>query len=65
MRQDLQAASEALPAKARAAEAEPLQKELDTLANRRGPQPLADIISLVLARLANAMVESTSESARP
>jgi transposase len=65
MRQDLQAAVDALPAKARAAEADPLQKELDTLTQRRGPQPLADIISLVLARLAGTVVQSMSESARP
>lgn len=65
VRHDLQAAIEVLPAKARAAEAEPLQKELDNLAQRRGPQPLADIITIVLARLAGTMVESTTEGARP
>jgi transposase len=65
MRQDVQVAIEQLPTKARAAEVDPLQKELDTLAQRRGPQPLAEIITLVLARLAGAMVQSTSESARP
>lgn len=65
MRQDLQTAIDALPAKARAAEADPLEKEFEALDKRRGPQPLADIISLVLARLAATVVQSTSESARP
>ena len=62
----LEAAAEQLPPKSRAAEAVPLQKELDALAHRRGPQPLAEIIPLVLARLAGRMVQSKpSESAEP
>jgi transposase len=66
LRRDLEAAADQLPAKARAAEAEPLQQELDALARRRGPQPLAEIIPLVLARLAGPVVQSTpSESAEP
>ena len=66
MRHDLLAAAEQLPAKSCAAEAEPLQKELDALARRRGPQPLAAILPLVLARLAGPVVQSeASESARP
>jgi transposase len=66
MRHDLLAAAEQLPAKNCAAEAEPLQKELDALARRRGPQPLAAILPLVLARLAGRVVQSqASESARP
>jgi transposase len=66
IRRDLEAAVEQLPLKSRAAEAEPLQKELDALARRRGPQPLAPIIHLVLARLAARVVQSTpSESAGP
>ena len=66
LRHDLEAAVEQLPAKSCAAEAEPLQKELDALARRRGPQPLAAIIPLVLARLAGRVVQSeASESARP
>jgi transposase len=66
MRQDLEAAAGQLPAQQRAAEAEPLQKQLDALAHRRGPQPLAEIIPLVLARLADRVVQSTpSESAGP
>jgi transposase len=66
MRQDLEAAVEQLPVQARAVEARPLQKELDALGRRRGPQPLAEIIPLVLARLAGTVVESTpSERAEP
>ena len=66
MRCDLEAAVEQLPAKSCAAEAEPLQQELDTLGRRRGPQPLAEIIPLVLARLAGRVVQSaSSESAGP
>jgi transposase len=66
MRHDLEVAAEQLPAQQRAAEAEPLQKQLDALANRRGPQPLAEIISLVLARLAGRVVQSKPhESAGP
>ena len=66
MRQDLEAAAGQLPAKYRAAEAEPLQEQLDALAHRRGPQPLAEIIPLVLARLADRVVQSTpSESTGP
>ena len=66
MRQDLEAAVAQLPAKYRAAEAEPLQKELDALARRRGPQPLAELIPLVLARLAGRVVQSQPhESAGP
>jgi hypothetical protein len=66
LRQDLEAAVEQLPLKNRAAEAEPLQEALDALGRRRGPQPLAEIIPLVLARLAARVVQSTpSESAGP
>jgi transposase len=65
LRRDLEVAADQLPQKARAAEAEPLQQELDTLAQRRGVQPLATIIPLVLARLAGRVVQSTSESAEP
>jgi transposase len=66
MRQDLEAAVAQLPPASRAAEVPPLQKELDAVARRRGPQPLAEIIPLVLARLAGRVVQSTpSESAGP
>lgn len=66
LRQDLEAAVEQLPAKSRAAEAPPLQQVLDAVARRRGPQPLAEILPLVLARLAGPVVQSqASESAGP
>jgi transposase len=66
LRQDLEAAVEQLPAASRAAEAEPLQKQLDAVARRRGPQPLAEILPLVLARLAGRVVQSeSSESVGP
>lgn len=66
MRHDLEAAVDQLPPRSRAAEAKPLQQELDALARRRGPQPLTEIIPLVLARLAGRVVQSTpSESAGP
>jgi hypothetical protein len=66
-RQDLEVASEHLPAPARAQEARSLQEHLDGLAKRRrGPQALANIIPLVLARLGTMMVESTrNEGAGP
>ena len=66
MRHDLEVAAAQLPAQQRVAEAEPLQQQLDALAHRRGPQPLATIIPLVLARLAGRVVQSMpSESAGP
>jgi transposase len=60
MRQDLEAAVEQRPVSSRAREAEPLQQELEALGRRRGPQPLAEILPLVLARLAGRVVQSTS-----
>jgi transposase len=66
LRRDLEAAADQLPPKQCAAEAEPLQQQLDALARRRGPQPLAEIIPLVLARLAGRVVQSApSERAGP
>jgi len=66
LRRDLEAATDQLPLKARPVEVGPLQQELDALARRRGPQPLAKIIPLVLARLAGRVVQSNStESAEP
>ena len=66
LRRELEAAVDQLPPQSRVVEAEPLQKELDALNRRRGPQPLAEIIPLVLARLAGRVVQSTpSESAGP
>jgi transposase len=62
MRQDLEAVITQLPATAHGAEAKPLQERLEELANhRRGPQPLARIIPLVLARLGVTVVQSTTE----
>jgi transposase len=59
MRQDLEAVIEQLPNKARADEAQRLQAYLDELAKRRrGPQPLANILPVVLARLQQRMVQS-------
>jgi len=66
MRQDLEVAIEQLPARSCAAEAAPLKEQLDALAHRRGVQPLAEILPLVLARLAGRVVESkASERAGP
>src|SRR5437660_675918 len=59
IRQDLETVIGQLPATARAAEAPPLQKVLDELNQRsRGPQPLAKILPLVLARLGQRMLQS-------
>ena len=57
---DLQAAIEQLPRVAYAAEAVPLAEELEKIkAGRRyGPQPLADILPIVLARLGVVPLES-------
>jgi transposase len=60
---DLDAAVEQMPKRAHRKLAVPLQEELDKLANRRGPQPLADILPLVLARLQARVVESKPEDA--
>jgi transposase len=63
---DLQAVVEQLPAKSCHDEADALQEQLDALLKRRGPQPLGDIIQVVLARLAARMLQSvSSESAAP
>jgi transposase len=63
---DLQAAAAQLPASSHADEAKPLQQLLEALERRRGPQPLADIIPLVLARLLGRVLQSqSSESAEP
>jgi transposase len=63
VRQDLDTVLEQLPNKARADEAHRLQAYWDELAQRRrGPQLLANIIPLVLARLQGMMVESTNHA---
>ncbi len=51
MREDLEAAVEQLPARTRREECKSLEDRLDELKKRRGPQPLAEIIPLVLAKL--------------
>ena len=59
MRRDLDAVAALIPERCRAAEAKPLQEQLDELAQRRrGPQPLAEILPFVLARLGVPTVKS-------
>jgi hypothetical protein len=67
MRQDLEAVTTQLPAATHGAEALPLRERLEELEHhRRGPQPLAAIIPLVLARLGVRVVQSeTEQSAAP
>jgi transposase len=58
---DLQAAIGQLPLREYAAEAKPLHEELQKIqqGHRRGPQPLADILPIVLARLGVGVIQST------
>jgi transposase len=57
---DLQAAVGQIPAREHAAEARPLAAELQKIqdGHRRGPQPLGDILPIVLARLGVGVVQS-------
>ena len=57
---DLQAAVEQVPRREHAAEAQPLHEELERIqrGGRRGPQLLADILPIVLARLGVSAVQS-------
>jgi transposase len=57
---DLQAAIGQLPSREHAAEAKPLQEELQRIQDgrRRGPQLLGDILPMVLARLGVGVVQS-------
>jgi hypothetical protein len=57
---DLQAAFGQLPPKEYAAEAQPLQQELHKMQSgrRRGPQPLGDILPMVLAQLGVVPLQS-------
>jgi transposase len=65
VRRDLETLTDLIPARRRAAEAKPLQEQLDDLAQRRrGPQPLAEILPFVLARLGLPTVQS-QEGAGP
>jgi transposase len=65
LRADLEAVVEQLPTNTRREEVPPLQARLDALAQRRGPQPLAQILPLVLAKLGLHQVQSTTEGAGP
>lgn len=58
---DLQAAIGHVPPREHAAEAKPLQEELQKIQDgrRRGPQPLRDILPIVLARLGVGAIQST------
>jgi transposase len=59
IQEDLNAAVEHLPRHRRADEAKPLAERLEELSRRpRGPQPLAEIIPLVLAKLGLRRVQS-------
>lgn len=59
LRADLEAAAAQLPRAARAEEAQPLKEALTKTqtARRRGPQPLAEILPLVLAKLSPDSVQ--------
>ena len=59
---DLEAAVGQLPRREHAAEARPLHEELDRIqtGHRHGPQPLGDILPIVLARLGVGGVQSES-----
>ena len=63
LRQDLEAVVGQLPAAHYREEAKPLQEHLEALGKRRGVQPLAEIIPIVLARLGLPAVESPNEGA--
>jgi hypothetical protein len=63
---DLPAVVELLPPKSCGGEHHALQEQLDAILKRRGPQPLGDILPVVLVRLATRMRQATSsESAEP
>jgi|SRR5262245_3107009 len=63
---DLDAATLQLPRSAYAEEAKPLHQRLQQVQRKKGPQPLADIIPIVLARLGCMPVQSeTSEASGP
>lgn len=60
VQQDLQCASKQLPPGEHAAEAKPLQEELNRIQEnrRRGPQPLGEILPAVLAALGVPVIQS-------
>ncbi len=57
---DLQAVVDQVPQRERAAEAAPLVQELEKIqeGRRRGPQPIGEVLPLVLARLGVRVVQS-------
>jgi transposase len=55
---DLQSAIEQVPVKEHAAEAKPLHEQLNELLRKKGPQPLRDILPVVLARLGLGSIQS-------
>ena len=55
---DLDAATQQLPRSACAAEAQPLAARLKEVERRKGPQPLTDLIPIVLAKLQARSVQS-------
>lgn len=57
---DLDAATLQLPRSSYRVEAAPLRERLKEVQHRKGPQPLADILPLVLARLGNKSVQSNA-----
>jgi hypothetical protein len=63
LRQDLEAVVGHLPAAHYREEAKLLQEHLEALGKRRGVQPLAEFIPIVLARLGLPAVESPDEAA--
>jgi transposase len=60
---DLDAATQQLPRSACVAEAKPLAERLKEVQRRKGPQPLADLIPIVLARLRDRSVQSKASEA--
>jgi transposase len=58
MMTDLRHATEQIPVKEHAAEAKPLQERLNELLRKKGPQPLSDILPVVLARLGLGSIQS-------
>jgi transposase len=63
MQADLQAVVTQLPSNSHEEEARPLAERLEELTKRRGVQPLAEIIPIVLARLGVKVVQSPGEGA--
>lgn len=58
LQEDMLAACQRLPKNVLADEAKPLTEQLNQLARKRGPQPLTDLITIVLARLRLRQLQS-------